>query len=124
MAVLITLATIRYLFRSGGSKVSFLDPELLRAQCEDKLREADGRERALALTDELEELASQYNEAAAAGLDAYIVSSAKWESSANGLIELLKPLDHTRARALQGILRVRQSMLETLTVSEWDRVFG
>ena len=104
--------------------MSFLDPDSLRAQCEDKLREADGRERALALTDELEELARQYDAAAAAGLDAYLVASAKWESSANGLIELLKPLDHTRARALQGILRVRQSMLETLTVSEWDRVFG
>ena len=123
MPVLATLAIINLLFGSDSEGVSFLDPDALRARCMDEIEDADTRERAVKLTEELQRLAHRYEDAVSATLDAYLAESVKWESSANGLIELLEPMDSVRVRTLQEIVRVRQSMLEILTVAQWNRVF-
>ncbi len=123
MPVLVTIATINFFFHSDPEAVSFLNPEVLRARCME-IEDIDKRERAVKLTEELQQLARQYEKAVVATVEAYIAESVKWESSANGLIELLKPWDSTRARTLQEIVGVRQSMREILTVEQWNRVFG
>ena len=123
MPVLATLAITNLLFGSGSEGVSFLGPDALRARCMDEIEDADTRERAVKLTEELQRLARRYEDAVSATLDAYLAESVKWESSANGLIELLEPMDSVRVRTLQEIVRVRQSMLEILTVAQWNRVF-
>ena len=74
--------------------------------------------------DGLDEHIARYDEAAAASIDAFIEESANGESSADNLITLLKPLDRTRTETLHEIVRVRQSMLELLSDSEWDQVFS
>ena len=123
MPVLATLAITNLLFGSGSEGVSFLGPDALRARCMDEIEDADTRERAVKLTEELQRLARRYEDAVSATLDAYLAESVKWESSANGLIEQLEPMDSVRVRTLQEIVRVRQSMLEILTVAQWNRVF-
>lgn len=123
MPVLATLAITNLLFGSGSEGVSFLGPDALRARCMDEIEDADTRERAVKLTEELQRLARRYEDAVSATLDAYLAESVKWESSANGLIELLEPMDSVRVRTLQEIVQVRQSMLEILTVAQWNRVF-
>ena len=124
MPVLVTIATINALFRSGSEQTSFLDPEALRARCRDVIEDSETRARAIALTEELERLAVQYNAAVASSVEAYIAKSAQWDSSANDLIELLQPWDNARAQTVRGIVRVRQSMRELLTAEQWERVFG
>ena len=123
MPVLATLAITNLLFGSGSEGVSFLGPDALRARCMDEIEDADTRERAVKLTEELQRLARRYEDAVSATLDAYLAESVKWESSANGLIEQLEPMDSVRVRTLQEIVQVRQSMLEILTVAQWNRVF-
>ena len=124
MPVLITLATVNALFRSGSEQISFLDPESLRARCNEIIEDTETRARVVMLTEELLRLAQQYNTAVAASVEAYIAKSAQWDSSANDLIELLQPWDSARADTIQGIVRVRQSMRELLTTEQWDSVFG
>ena len=123
MPVLATLAITNLLFGSGSEGVSFLGPDALRARCMDEIEDADTRERAVKLTEELQRLARRYEDAVSATLDAYLAESVKWESSATGLIEQLEPMDSVRVRTLQEIVQVRQSMLEILTVAQWNRVF-
>lgn len=123
MPVLVTLATIHFLFGSGSEDVSFLDPDDLRARCMDDIEDADTRDRAVKLSEELQRLMHRYENAVTKTLDAYLTESVKWESSANGLIKLLEPMDNNRAETLQEIVRLRQSMLDTLTVEQWNRVF-
>ena len=123
MPVLTTLAITSLLFGSDSEGVSFLDPDALRARCMDEIEDADTRERAVKLTEELQRLARRYEDAVSATLDAYLAESVKWESSATGLIEQLEPMDSVRVRTLQEIVQVRQSMLEILTVAQWNRVF-
>ena len=124
MPVLITIATINALFRPGSEQISFLDPEELRRRCNEVIGDTETRHRALLLTEDLMRLAQQYNTAVAASVEAYLAKSAEWDSSANDLIELLQPWDNARARTIQGIVRVRQSMRELLTKEQWERVFG
>lgn len=124
MPVLITIATINALFRTGSEQISFLDPDALRERCNDVIEDTETRARAVKLTEQLQQLARQYNSAVAASVDAYLDKSAQWDSSANDLIELLQPWDKARADTVQGIVRVRQSMRELLTAEEWARVFG
>jgi hypothetical protein len=124
MPVLITLATINALFRTGSEQISFLDPGGLRERCNDTIEDSETRARAVMLTEELERLAREYNTAVATSVEAYLAKSAQWDSSANDLIELLQPWDNARARTIQGIVRVRQSMRELLTAEQWERVFG
>ena len=124
MPVLVTLATVNALFRMGSEQISFLDPDALRERCNDVIEDTETRARAVKLTEQLQQLARQYNSAIAASVDAYLDKSAQWDSSANDLIELLQPWDKARADTVQGIVRVRQSMRELLTAEEWARVFG
>ena len=124
MPVLVTLATINALFRPDSEQAGFLDPAGLRERCNAVLEDTETRARAVMLTEELEQLASQYNAAVASSVESYIAKSAQWDSSADDLIELLQPWDNARARAIQGIIRVRQSMRELLTTEQWERVFG
>ena len=124
MPVLITIATINALFRTGSEQISFLDPDALRERCNDVIEDTETRARAVKLTEQLQQLAQQYNTAVAASVDAYLDKSAQWDSSANDLIELLQPWDKARADTVQGIVRVRQSMRELRTAEEWARVFG
>lgn len=123
MPVLTTLAIINLLFGSDAEGVSFLDPDALRARYMEEIEDADTRERAVKLTEELQRLARRYEDAVSATLDAYLAESVKWDSSASGLIEQLEPMDSVRTQTLQEIVRVRQSMLEILTVAQWNRVF-
>ena len=123
MPVLATIATINFFFGSD-STVSFLNPAALRARCESELSRPDTRDRALALVDELEHLADQYNESLAASLEAYVTETANANSTATDLIGILRPLDNTRRSTLHEIVRIRQSMLDVLSAREWDRVFG
>ena len=124
MPVLITIATINTLFRSGAEQASFLNPDKLRARCMEELEDTETRHRAVMLTDELQRLARQYEKAVVATVEAYIAESVKWESSANGLIEQLQPWDSARKQTVQDIVRVRQSMRALLTAEQWNRVFG
>lgn len=123
MPVLVTLATINFLFGSGSGDVGFLNPDGLRARCMDEIEDTDTRDRAVKLTKELQRLMHRYENAVTKTLDAYLTESVKWESSANGLIKLLEPMDNNRTETLQEIARLRQSMLDTLTVEQWNRVF-
>lgn len=124
MPVLITIATVNALFRSGSEQTSFLDPDALRERCSNQIEDTETRARAMLLAEQLQRLAQQYQEAVAASVDAYIAESVKWESSASGLIEQLQPWDSARLQTVQGIIRVRQSMRELLTTEQWNRVFG
>lgn len=124
MPVLITIATINALFRSGAEQASLLNPDKLRARCMEELEDTETRHRAVMLTDELQRLARQYEKAVVATVEAYIAESVKWESSANGLIEQLQPWDSARKQTVQDIVRVRQSMRALLTAEQWNRVFG
>jgi len=112
MPVLATIATVNALFFRGGSEqVSFLNPDALRARCMDEIEDSDTRDRAVQLTDELQQLARQYQKAVVASVDAYIAESVKWESSASGLIEQLQPWDSARLRTVQAFPVVRQTNL-------------
>jgi len=123
MPILTTIAISNLLFGSDPEVVSFLNPYVLRARCMDEIEDADKREQAVKLTQELQHLARQYEKAVVATVEAYIAESVKWESSANGLIEQLQPWDSARMSTVQGIVRVRQSMRELLTTEQWQRVF-
>lgn len=123
MPVLATIATINFFFGSG-STVSFLNPATLRARCESELARLDTRDGALALIDELEHLADQYNESLTASLAAYVTETSNAKSTAADLIGILQSLDDTRRSTLHEIVRIRQSMLDVLSAREWDRVFG
>ena len=124
MPVLVTIATINALFRTNSEQISFLDPEALRARCNEVLEDFETRARAVMLTEELQRLAIQYNKAVVASVEAYLAKSVQWDASANDLIELLQPWDKARVETVQGIVRVRQSMRDLLTAEQWERVFG
>ncbi|WP_455199986.1 hypothetical protein [Kaarinaea lacus] len=123
MPVLATLATINFLSGSRPDEVSFLNPAALRERCKDQIKDEDTLEKVIKLTEELQQLMSQYQDSAAATIDKYRAESVKWESSANGLIEQLSPLDSARSQTLKEIVRVRQAMQELLTAEQWQRVF-
>lgn len=123
MPVVVTLATINVLFR-GGSTAGFLDPHALRAAIECELADSDTRDSALALVDELERLARQYDESFTASVEAYKTESTNTETTAEDLIAKLEAWDQKRRLTLQEIVRIRQSMLDVLSESEWDKVFG
>jgi len=123
MPVLITIATVNALFRFGSSEVSFLDPDALRERCRDEIEDTETRIRAMILAEQLQQQARQYQKAVVASVEAYIEESAKWESSASGLIERLQPWDNARRQTVHEIVRIRQSMRDLLTTEQWNRVF-
>jgi len=123
--VLVTIATINFLFGTPDEEaVSFLNPYVLRARCKEEIEDANKRQQAVELTEQLQRLAAQYQKAVVATVEAYIDESVKWESSADGLIEVLQPWDSSRTKTLQEIVRVRQSMHDLLTTEQWNRVFS
>ena len=124
MPVLLTIATISFLFRSSDEETaSFLNPAVLRTRCAEEIEEGNKRQQALELTEQLQRLAEQYQEAVAASVELYLDESVKWESSADGLIDVLEPLDSSRSKTLQEIVQVRQAMRDLLTPEQWSRVF-
>ena len=123
MPVLATLAAVSFLFPAGSNEASFLNWEVLRARCKNEIEDVETRDKAVQLTEELQRLTGQYQQVVLATMDTYRDESEKWESAANGLIELLQPLDEARAQVLQDIVHVRQSMHELLTPEQWLRVF-
>ena len=123
MPVLITLATIN-LFRPGTEEISMLNPGILQARCMEAIENTEIREQAVMLTVELHRLTQQYQKAVAESLDAYLTKSARWDSSADDLIEILEPLDILRIQTLQDIVYMRRLMLEILTAEQWNQVFG
>jgi len=123
MPVLITIATVNALFRSGSEEMSFLNPDVLRERCRDEIEDTETRARAMIHAEQLQQLARQYQKAVVASVDAYIAESVKWESSASGLIEQLQPWDSARLRTVQEIVRIRQSMRALLTTEQWKRLF-
>lgn len=122
MPVLATLITMKLFPRAEA--IGFLNPDALRDRLGQELEDSPNREPALALVDELIELAAKYDEAAEATLEKYLTESVKWESSAAELIQLAEPLDRQRDVALRGIIRVRREMLDLLTEAEWETVFA
>jgi hypothetical protein len=123
MVILTTLVLTNILF-GGGSNLGFLDPRALRDAIEGELADSDTRDSALALVDELERLARQYDESFIASVEAYKTELTNTETTAEDLIAKLEPWDHERRLTLQEIVRIRQSMLDVLSESEWDEVFG
>lgn len=124
MPVLTTIAILNIFSPSDSEVVSFLNPEALRLRCIDEIEDIEKREQAVKLTQELQQLASQYENAVVTTVEAYIAESVKWESSADGLIEVLEPWDSSRTKTLRDIVRVRQSMHDLLTTEQWNRVFS
>jgi len=124
LPVLVTLATINALFRPGSEAVSMLNPGILQARCMEAIEDTEIREQAVILTAELHQLTQRYQKAVAESLDAYLAKSARWDSSADDLIEILEPLDILRTQSLQDIVYVRRLMREILTAEQWNQVFG
>ena len=123
MPVLTTLVIINFFF-GDGSTIGFLNPNALRAAIENELEETDQRDHALALVDELERIARKYDEKFTASVEAYKTESMNVDTTAKDLIAKLEPWDRGRHLMLQEIVRIRQSMLDVLSESEWDDVFG
>ena len=69
MPVLATLATINFLSGSRPEEVSFLNPGTLRERCKDEIKDGDTLEKVIKLTEELQQLISQYQDSAAATID-------------------------------------------------------
>lgn len=125
MPVLTTIAAINFFFGSTDEDTpSFLSPDVLRKRCEDVITDADKRSKALKLCEDLQQLSSQYQTAVIKTVKAYIDESVEWNSSAEGLIETLGPMDNARRKILQDIIQLRQSMRELLTTEQWQQVFS
>ena len=125
MPVLATLAAINLVFGSSSNEaVSFLNPYKLRARCKEEIENVHKQAQAIALTEELERLAAQYQKSVVITLEAYIEESVKWESSADGLIDVLEHWDRSRDNTLREIVRVRQAMHDLLTAEQWARIFS
>ncbi len=123
MPVLTTIAVVSYLFGGSKEKTSFLDPVGLRKKIE-KLPEGENRTRALALVDRLDRLAQEHDAATDAAINAYITDVEQYETTTDQLVEDFEPLDQARANVYRELVAVRQTMVETLSAEEWDKVFG
>jgi len=125
MPVLATIAAVSYLF--GGSrnkkKACFLDPAGLRKKIE-KLPESENRTKAIALVDRLDLLAKEHAAATDAAINTYITDVEKYETTTNQLVEDFEPLDEARTKVYRELVELRQTMIETLSAKEWDKVFG
>ena len=122
MPVLITIATVTILFKGSKDHASFLDPAALRERIE-KLPEGTAQAEALGLADQLDTLALEYDEVTDASMKAYIADVEKWDSSADKLIEDLQPSDQLRKKMLPELIRLRERLVEILSVEEWEEVF-
>ena len=121
--MLITATVISLLLFRGGGQASFLDPVALRDRIRDEVPEGQARQAALALADELLELARAYVAATKAVLDEYMLHTSRGTSSAESIIDIVGPLDRSRFETLREIVRLRQSLLGSLSPEEWQSVF-
>jgi hypothetical protein len=123
--VLITIRALSRIFstREGETRASFLDPATLHKQLDTQLPEGEVRERAIGIAGDLRSLSERYDAAAKEALDAYVAESLDWDSSADELIQRLEPSDQSRARTLQEVVGLRQSLRETLSAEQWEKVF-
>ena len=122
MPVLVTIAAVSYLFGGSKDQASFLNPAGLRAKLE-KLPEGSTRTRALTLTDKLDLLAKEHEDATDAVLDAYAADVERY-TTADQLVDDFEPLDQERAKVYRELIEVRQALIDTLSLEEWDKVFG
>jgi len=119
MPVLVTIATISYLFKGkADDPVGFLNPAALRNKIQ------GSRIEALEIMDRLDTLVKQYDDATDDALGAYIADVERYDSTADNLIEDLRPSDELRGQTLPELIRLRQRLIDTLTQEEWDQVFG
>ena len=124
MPVLVTTTAITLLLNRGsGRGGAFLNPPSLREHLE-KLPDSETRAQALAIADDLETIGREYTEAASASLEAYEAHAEQWDASADSLIADMAPLDAALAAVLADVIRVRESLLDTLSPEEWGKVFG
>ena len=123
MPILVTIATVTYLFSKGSEGgAGFLAPVVLREKIE-KLPEGSARTKALGVADQLDTLAQEYDSATDAAMNAYITDVKDWNSSADKLIEDMKPLDRIRGNTLSEVVRLREDLVGALSPEEWDEVF-
>ena len=124
MPVLVTTAAITFLLSSGSDRGGeFLNPTSLRKHLE-KLPDSETRARALAIADDLDAIGREFTEAASASLEAYEAHAEQWDATADSLIADMAPLDAALAAVLADVIRVRESLLDTLSPEEWGKVFG
>ena len=123
MPVLTTIAIVSYLFGGSKDKVSFLNPAALRAKLE-KLPEGSTRTRALALTDKLDLLAKEHEDATDAVLSVYAADVERYTTTTDQLVDDFEPLDQERAKVYRELVELRQALIDTLSPEEWDQVFG
>ena len=122
MPVLVTIAAVSYLFGGSKDQASFLNPAGLRAKLE-KLPEGSTRTRALALTDKLDLLAKEHEDATDATLSAYAADVERYTTT-DQLVDDFEPLDQERAKVYRELVELRQALIDTLSPEEWDQVFG
>ena len=123
MPVLVTIATISYLFKGKPEdQPGFFNPAALRAQLE-ALLEGPSRAEALQIMDQLDTLAREYDDATDAAMSAYIADVEKYDSTADDLISDLLPPDRMRVSTLPKVISLRERLLEVLSEEEWDAVF-
>ncbi len=124
MPVLLTATTIALLLTGGGkNRASFLNPASVLEHLQE-LPASETRDRAIALASDYERFSQDYTAAATAALEAYADEASLWNASADSLIARMEPQDAAFARLLDEIIRVRQTLLDTLTPEEWDTVFA
>ena len=124
MPVLVTIATISYLFKGKPEdQPGFFNPAALRAHLE-ALPEGPSRAEALQIMDQLDALAREYDDATDVAMGAYIADVEKYDSNADDLISDLQPSDRIRVSMLPKVISLRERLLEALSEEEWDAVFG
>jgi hypothetical protein len=123
MPVLATIAIVSYLFGGSKDKVSFLNPTALRAKLE-KLPQGSTRTQGLALTDKLDLLAKEHQDATDAVLSVYAADVERYTTTTDQLVDDFEPLDQERAKVYRELIEVRQALSNTLSPEEWDKVFG
>ncbi|MBT8332177.1 MAG: hypothetical protein KJP06_07600 [Deltaproteobacteria bacterium] len=122
MPVLTTIIISSFVFSRSKDKASFLKPSGLRAKLE-RLPEGLVRIRAIALADKLDELSKAYDDATEAAIRNYTLDAEEWTSTPDQLDEDFEQLDRIRDKVYQGIVVVRQALIDLLTPEEWDQVF-
>ena len=123
MPVLVTIAAVSYLFGGSKEKTSFLDPAGLRKKIE-KLPEGSSRTSAIALVDRLDTLAKEHEAATDSAIKAYVADVEKYTTSTDQLVADFEPVDRARTKVYQELIEVRQTLIDTLSPEEWDKVFG
>ena len=126
MPVLSALTAVSYMF--GGSKgpidrASLLYPPYLRAKLEE-WPEGVTRTTALALTDRLDELVKEYDDATDDAIGVYIADVEKYTTTADELVNNFEQLDRVHTEVYREMADIRQALVDMLSAEEWEEVFG